>query len=51
VLTPSGDQFTSAAEIGAAAAIEVSPGGKLIAAAEPKRRGGGTALVVRPSRW
>jgi len=50
VLTPSGDQFTSAAEIGAAAAIEVGPGGKLTAAAEPKRRGGGTALVVRPSR-
>jgi gamma-glutamyltranspeptidase/glutathione hydrolase len=49
-LTPSGDQFTSAAEIGAAAAIEVGPHGRLIAAAEPKRRGGGTALVVRPSR-
>lgn len=49
VLTPSGDQFTSAAEIGAAATIEVGPGGQLTAAAEPRRRGGGTALVVRPT--
>ena len=50
VLTPSGDQFTSAAEIGAAATIEVGPGGTLIAVSEPKRRGGGTALVVKPTR-
>ncbi|MEV7395611.1 gamma-glutamyltransferase [Aeromicrobium sp. NPDC092404] len=50
VLTPSGDQLTSAAEIGAAATIEVGPRGQLIAVSEPKRRGGGTALVVRPSR-
>ncbi len=49
-LTPSGDQFTSAAEIGAAATIEVGRHGQLIAVAEPRRRGGGTALVVRPSR-
>jgi gamma-glutamyltranspeptidase/glutathione hydrolase len=49
-LTPSGDQFTSAAEIGAAATIEVGRGGQLIAAAEPKRRGGGTGMVVRPRR-
>ena len=49
VLTPSGDQFTSAAEIGAAAAIEVGRHGKLTAVAEPMRRGGGTALVVRPT--
>jgi gamma-glutamyltranspeptidase/glutathione hydrolase len=48
VLTPSGDQFTSAAEIGAAAAVEVDKHGKLIAVAEPLRRGGGTALVVHP---
>lgn len=48
VLVPSGDAFTSAAEIGAAAAIEVGAHGELTAAAEPVRRGGGTALVVKP---
>lgn len=48
-LTPSGDQFTSAAEIGAAATIEVGRHGKLTAASEPRRRGGGTALVVHPT--
>ncbi|MET0468592.1 MAG: gamma-glutamyltransferase [Aeromicrobium sp.] len=47
-LTPSGDQFTSAAEIGAAATIEVGRKGQLTAAAEPRRRGGGSAMVVRP---
>jgi gamma-glutamyltranspeptidase/glutathione hydrolase len=50
VLTPSGDQLTSAAEIGAAAAIEVGRHGRLVAAAEPRRRGGGSALVVAPTR-
>lgn len=49
VLVPSGDTFTSAAEIGAAATIEVDRKGRMTAAAEPKRRGGGTGLVVRPS--
>jgi gamma-glutamyltranspeptidase / glutathione hydrolase len=48
-LTPSGDRFTSAAEIGAATAIEFGPHGRLTAVAEPKRRGGGSALVVRPA--
>lgn len=47
LLTPSGDQFTSAAEIGAAATIEVGKGGLLTAVAEPRRRGGGSALVVK----
>ena len=46
-LVPSGDTFTSAAEIGAAATIEVGRGGTLTAVAEPKRRGGGSALVVK----
>jgi len=46
-LTPSGDTFTSAAEIGAAATIEVGRNGRLTAVAEPKRRGGGSARVVR----
>ena len=45
--TPSGDAFTSAAEIGAATAIEFAPGGRLIAAAEPVRRGGGSAMVLK----
>lgn len=49
-LVPSGDTFTSAAEIGAAATIEVDRRGFITAASEPKRRGGGTALVVRPAR-
>ncbi|MDN4171563.1 gamma-glutamyltransferase [Nocardioides sp. SOB77] len=47
-LAPAGDAFTSAAEIGAAAAIEIGPGGLLTAVAEPTRRGGGSAGVVRP---
>ena len=38
-----------AAEIGAAAAIEVDQGGLMTAVAEPVRRGGGTALVVEPA--
>ncbi|MBT2497504.1 gamma-glutamyltransferase [Agromyces sp. ISL-38] len=49
VLVPSGDQFTSAAQIGAAAAIEVDQSGLMTAAAEPVRRGGGTGLVVEPA--
>lgn len=47
--TPSGDAFTSAAEIGAATAIEFRPDGRMIAAAEPVRRGGGSAMVLNPS--
>ncbi|WP_109509564.1 gamma-glutamyltransferase [Nocardioides speluncae] len=45
-LVPAGDQFTSASEIGAATAIEFGPHGQLIAVAEPRRRGGGAAMVV-----
>jgi gamma-glutamyltranspeptidase/glutathione hydrolase len=48
-LTPSGDAFTSAAEIGAVAALEFRPGGYVLAAAEPDRRGGGSAGVVVPT--
>jgi gamma-glutamyltranspeptidase/glutathione hydrolase len=47
-LEPSGDSFTSAAEIGAATAIEFGPGRLLTAVAEPTRRGGGSARVVNP---
>jgi gamma-glutamyltranspeptidase/glutathione hydrolase len=46
VLVPSGDALTSAAEIGAVAALEFLPGGGYLAAAEPKRRGGGSAGTV-----
>ncbi len=49
-LMPAGDRFTSAAEIGAATAIEFGKRGHLTAVAEPTRRGGGSALVVRPHR-
>ncbi len=46
VLSPAGDAFTSAAEIGAATGVEFGPGGLLVATSEPRRRGGGSALVV-----
>ncbi|HET8795837.1 MAG TPA: gamma-glutamyltransferase [Arthrobacter sp.] len=49
-LMASGDQFTSAAEIGAATAIEFGPDGLLTAVSEPTRRGGGSALVVHPTQ-
>ena len=49
-LTPAGDAFTSAAEIGAATAIEFMSDGSMVAAAEPARRGGGSALLLEPSR-
>lgn len=49
-LTPSGDSFTSASEIGAATAIEFLGDGRVLAAAEPVRRGGGSAMVVKPSK-
>lgn len=49
LFTPSGDAFTSAAEIGAATAIEFLPDGRMVAAAEPVRRGGGSAMVLTPS--
>ncbi len=46
VLVPAGDAFTSAAEIGAATAIEFKKNGKMVAVAEPTRRGGGSALAI-----
>lgn len=48
-LTPYGHLFTTTAEIGAVAAIEVDADGLMTAAAEPVRRGGGTGLVVEPA--
>ena len=43
-----GHTFTTTAEIGAATGIEFLPGGGVIAAAEPVRRGGGSAMVESP---
>jgi gamma-glutamyltranspeptidase/glutathione hydrolase len=48
--TPAGAPGTSAAEIGAVAALEFLPGGAILAAAEPTRRGGGAAGTVSPSK-
>ncbi|NPD03809.1 gamma-glutamyltransferase [Nocardioides sp. zg-1308] len=47
-LVPAGDAFTSAAEIGAATAIELGPQKQMTAVAEPSRRGKGSAKVVDP---
>ncbi|WP_159613978.1 gamma-glutamyltransferase [Glutamicibacter sp. JC586] len=47
---PSGDSFTAEAEIGAATAIEFGPNGLQTAVAEPTRRGGGSALVLKPAK-
>jgi gamma-glutamyltranspeptidase/glutathione hydrolase len=44
-----GPPGTSASQIGAVAAIELGPDGTMTAAAEPTRRGGGAAYVVRPT--
>ncbi|MFF5173232.1 gamma-glutamyltransferase [Micromonospora sp. NPDC000089] len=43
---PPGHTFSATAEIGAATGIEFLPDGRLLAAAEPVRRGGGAAAVV-----
>jgi gamma-glutamyltranspeptidase/glutathione hydrolase len=46
-LAARGHAFTSTPEIGAATGIEFLAGNRLLAAAEPVRRGHGSALVVR----
>ncbi len=43
-----GHELEPMAEIGAAVGLVVRPDGEMIAAAEPQRRGGGVAMVVRP---
>ncbi|MFF5515842.1 gamma-glutamyltransferase [Streptomyces coeruleorubidus] len=45
-----GHSFKSNPEIGAATGVQRLPGGKWLAAAETVRRGGGSAMVVRPER-
>jgi gamma-glutamyltranspeptidase/glutathione hydrolase len=47
--SPAGAPGTTAAEIGAATAIELGPDDLMTAVSEPVRRGGGSALVVDPS--
>jgi gamma-glutamyltranspeptidase/glutathione hydrolase len=47
-LTARGHVLAVGAEIGAATAIEFLGRGRVLAAAEPVRRGGGSAMVVRP---
>ena len=47
-LAARGHTFASVAEIGAVTAIERRDDGRLVAVAEPVRRGGGDAGVVRP---
>ncbi|TFV77430.1 gamma-glutamyltransferase [Blastococcus sp. CT_GayMR19] len=42
-----GHEFVPVAELGAATGVEYLPGGLLLAAAEPERRGGGSAGVVQ----
>lgn len=49
-LTARGHSFAPNPEIGAATAVEFLRGGMLQAVAEPVRRGGGSALVVREHR-
>jgi gamma-glutamyltranspeptidase / glutathione hydrolase len=45
-----GHAFAPNPEIGAATGVEFLPDGRVVAAAEPVRRGGGSAAVVRPSQ-
>jgi gamma-glutamyltranspeptidase/glutathione hydrolase len=49
-LTARGHMFVTNPEIGAATGIEFLGGGRILAAAEPVRRGGGSAMVVTPAR-
>jgi gamma-glutamyltranspeptidase / glutathione hydrolase len=48
LLAARGHRFANGGEIGAATGIEFLPGGGVLAAAEPVRRGGGSALVELP---
>ena len=47
-LVTRGHRFSTSAEIGAATGIEFLADGRVLAAAEPVRRGGGSAAVVEP---
>ena len=43
-----GHRFSTTSEIGAATGIELLADGRVLAAAEPVRRGGGSAMVEEP---
>jgi gamma-glutamyltranspeptidase / glutathione hydrolase len=45
-----GHAFTTTPEIGAATGVEFRHDGRMLAAAEPVRRGGGSAAVVKPAQ-
>ncbi|HYO54516.1 gamma-glutamyltransferase [Archangium sp.] len=49
-LSALGHQFTDAGQIGAVTAIRFHPDGTVTALAEPRRRGGGSAMVVSPAK-
>jgi len=49
VLAERGHRFSTTAEIGAATGIAFLPSGVVVAAAEPIRRGGGSAMVENPA--
>ncbi len=44
-----GHELRGVSEIGAAAGVVMKPDGTMLAAAEPTRRGGGSAMVVQPA--
>ncbi len=48
-LAERGHAFREVPEIGAATGVQRLPGGRWLAAAEKVRRGGGSAMVVRPA--
>ena len=48
LVTRFGHGFSTTPEIGAATGIEFLGGGRVLAAAEPQRRGGGSAMVEEP---
>ncbi len=48
--SPLDPTITIPSTIGTASALEVRPHGKVLVAAEPARRGGGSAGVIKPSR-
>lgn len=49
-LTAVGHELSETSSIGVVAAIELLPGGRAQAVAEPERHGGGSAAVVSPTR-
>jgi gamma-glutamyltranspeptidase/glutathione hydrolase len=50
LLTVLGHSFADTSELGAVTGIDLRRRGRMVAVAEPTRRGGGSAAVVRPRR-